>query len=404
MNDNDNIISDDMIREKHKTNQPGVRLSIEQVRSLFDDFGYTLISTEYKNLKTPLEYICNKHKDKGIQKIKYGNLIRSSKCPYCMLEENKYPQYFPLDTFQKATEEAGYIFKNIKYTKQHANIEFICPKHENRGIQISSYASIKNKSCACKYCNGTGRTTDDFIGIMSGINPDIDIIGEYKNAKTKIKCRCKVHDYMWESSPSNLMSGFGCKYCGYERTGMSERIPYDVKVAKLKERHGDDITFLSLPDLSDGYAECKCNKCGNEWKATYANLVKQNATGCPRCKSSSGEKGLIKIFDKYKLDYIPQKTFDGCKNIFPLRFDFYLPDYNCCIEFDGEQHYKPKNIGGISNEQAEIEFKATKHNDEIKNNYCLNNNMHLIRIPYWEKPNMELFLFKRFKDVGINIG
>ena len=57
------------------------------MEEIFNKHNYTLISTDYKNTKTELEYICNKHSHRGIQKIKLGNLLRNSRCPFCMYEE-----------------------------------------------------------------------------------------------------------------------------------------------------------------------------------------------------------------------------------------------------------------------------------------------------------------------------
>ena len=68
----------------------------------------------------------------------------------------------------------------------------------------------------------------------------------------------------------------------------------------------------------------------------------------------------------------------GCQKC-DLPFDFFLPDYNMCIEFDGEQHFKPKlNFGGM------IGFIKIQTNDNIKNEYCNNNNIKLLRIKYNE--------------------
>ena len=72
---------------------------------------------------------------------------------------------------------------------------------------------------------------------------------------------------------------------------------------------------------------------------------------------------------------IRQKTFPECKNIKLLPFDFYLPDLNMCIEFDGDQHHKIiQRFGGESG------FIYRQNNDKIKTNYCENNNIFLIRL------------------------
>ena len=82
-----------------------------------------------------------------------------------------------------------------------------------------------------------------------------------------------------------------------------------------------------------------------------------------------------------------QYKFDDCKFKYVLPFDFYLPQYNCCIEFDGEQHYKIiKHFGGFD------KFVDTKIRDTIKNEYCKNNDIKLIRISYWNFNNIEKIL------------
>ena len=79
------------------------------------------------------------------------------------------------------------------------------------------------------------------------------------------------------------------------------------------------------------------------------------------------------------IDFIPQKTFDGCKYKNKLPFDFYLPDYNICIEFQGEQHYKSIEYFG-----GEKTFKLTLLRDKIKMEYCRDNNIPLIVIKFDE--------------------
>ena len=77
------------------------------------------------------------------------------------------------------------------------------------------------------------------------------------------------------------------------------------------------------------------------------------------------------------INFIHQFSFNDCINIRKLPFDFYLPEHNTCIEFDGEQHFKPlKRFGGEQN------FIYIQKNDEIKNKYCLEKNIKLIRIKY----------------------
>ncbi len=112
-----------------------------------------------------------------------------------------------------------------------------------------------------------------------------------------------------------------------------------------------------------------------------------NNQGCPKCNSSKGELKTEQYLKENNIQFENQKTFPNCKNKLPLPFDFYLPKHNICIEYDGEQHFIPKSCFG-GNKQ----FQRTKQNDLIKNQFCKNNNIKLIRIPYNEFKNIKSIL------------
>jgi hypothetical protein len=109
-------------------------------------------------------------------------------------------------------------------------------------------------------------------------------------------------------------------------------------------------------------------------------------TGCPNCIESKGEKLIDKILKRFKINFDRQKKFSDCKNIRELPFDFWIPSMNTLIEYDGKQHYEPLSFfGGIE------AFEKLKTNDKIKNDYCEDNYINLIRIKYDEK-NIERIL------------
>ena len=70
-----------------------------------------------------------------------------------------------------------------------------------------------------------------------------------------------------------------------------------------------------------------------------------------------------------------------------LPFDFYLPEYNACIEYQGQQHYTPIEVF-----KGESGFELRQKHDEMKRNFCIKNNIKLIEIPYWEYNNIEKIL------------
>lgn len=92
---------------------------------------------------------------------------------------------------------------------------------------------------------------------------------------------------------------------------------------------------------------------------------------------------MTDIFLKSKnIEYLFNKSLKDCISSSKLRFDFYLPDYNICIEFDGKQHFEPcEQFGGMK------EFEKLKIRDNIKNEWCKVNDIKLLRLNYSQKCN-----------------
>jgi hypothetical protein len=107
---------------------------------------------------------------------------------------------------------------------------------------------------------------------------------------------------------------------------------------------------------------------------------------------STGIKTIDKILRIKCIQYKKEKTYADCTNSEgnQLRFDYYVPKFNILIEYDGEQHYKPSKIFG-----GEETFIKTQEHDKRKNEYCLKNNIILIRIPYFAK-NIEDYLLSLY--------
>ena len=122
------------------------------------------------------------------------------------------------------------------------------------------------------------------------------------------------------------------------------------------------------------------------------NMHLNDSQGCHRCKVNKGEERVRQYLNDTGTYFVEQESFEGCKCKKNLSFDFYLPNQNICIEYDGIQHFKPIRFGGMSEEKADVCFKKGQKNDHIKNSYCFLNNIKLIRIPYTEYDNIEEIL------------
>lgn len=140
------------------------------------------------------------------------------------------------------------------------------------------------------------------------------------------------------------------------------------------------------------YYNYKCLKDGYIGRIREDHLTKGHA--CPVCNNSIGEKCVINYLNEHKINFIPQYSFNDCHYIKQLYFDFYLPDFNACIEYDGIQHFEPVDFAGKGEEWANEQFKYIILRDQIKNKYCKNNYIQLCRIKYTQdiKNTLDKFL------------
>ena len=133
--------------------------------------------------------------------------------------------------------------------------------------------------------------------------------------------------------------------------------------------------------------ECECVKCGQKQNVLGTLLRNNHRRYCAYCnteRKSIGEQLIKELLNNADILYQNEKTFDSCK--FPetnkkARFDFYVNN-QYIIEFDGEQHYHPVQFPGMTEEESIKAFLSNQLRDNYKNQWCKNNNIPLIRIPY----------------------
>ncbi len=106
-------------------------------------------------------------------------------------------------------------------------------------------------------------------------------------------------------------------------------------------------------------------------------------------KVSKGEREVARHLESLGIEFIREKTFEGClgRSNRPLRFDFYIESCNIVIEYDGEHHFKPVNKYG----RAKYAHERTVINDKIKNDFLAKKGIGILRIPYFE--------FKELKEI-----
>jgi very-short-patch-repair endonuclease len=163
---------------------------------------------------------------------------------------------------------------------------------------------------------------------------------------------------------------------------------YDYKDEKTKtfirkalRKHGDRYDYSDVVYIkSDEKVEIICRVEGHK-PFPQTPLHHLNGEGCQRCKKNKGEESVRRFLTEKGIEFEEQKTFEGCEYKRQLKFDFYLPKYNLCIESDGNVHSDKINWNGkLTNEQMEEKLKLNQHRDNIKNEYCKNNEIGLLRV------------------------
>ena len=196
---------------------------------------------------------------------------------------------------------------------------------------------------------------------------------EYKNAREKVIIICPKHGEFLQYTNHHL-AGRGCRKCANKIINVNNgrQLTQEQFIEKIKSFNLPNISFeKTVYKTKRDNVIVTCSIHG-EYKTKAEVLLK--GCGCPKCKSSNGEKFIKDYLKKNNIVFETQKQFKNLKYSRTLRFDFYLPEYNCCIEYDGEQHTKKYRFEK-NNEKLKIRILR----DNIKNEYCKNNNIKLIR-------------------------
>jgi len=367
------------------------KVNYEQVKLAFDERHYELLSTEYINCEVKLQYICLKHQDMGVQLIDWAHFHRGQGCKYCGKENKKNGCQKDLEDYnaKELTESKGLEFVKITREDSKLCVYYICPTHRDVGVQRTSLESIRRMKIGCPYCIGRNKTTESFCKELYNINPNIQIRGEYISADTPIECECLIDGTIWAPTPNRLLGGCGCPECGRIASNKNSTKSNDQFLLELSQINPDVL-------ILEEYIQAKlpmrvmCKKCGYRWSTTPDNLLHGGC--CSECSATPNEKKLGDILVQRGFKLERQKKYSDCRDQLPLPFDIYLSEHNILVEYDGEQHYHPVNFGGISDENACKNFLKTQYHDSIKTQYCEANNIPLIRVPYWEKDNLEEFV------------
>jgi len=277
-----------------------------------------------------------------------------------------------------------------------------CKCGTEKYIDSSSLRSGKSKSCGC-YAReqASSRNRKNLVGQIFGLLTVVKDSGKRYSWDTGTnilwECKCTCGNTILVKT--NSLTQGSKKSCGC----LIQRKNYNGNYKDLTGKKFGHLTILYDSDIrkfGHVYWHCKCD-CGQEVDVSSTHLITGETISCGCLKTSKGENKIIEILNDLSINFIFQQHYDDClnpKNNALLFFDFYLPDYNLLIEYDGEQHFKPTGARFTKDIVEEIQYR-----DNIKNIYCQEHNIPLIRIPYTDYEILdENYLLKILSDKGVN--
>lgn len=285
-----------------------------------------------------------------------------------------------LDIIEHRGKDKGYIY---------ARCQCVCGTI--RDVRLSVLLNGKCVDCGCgrkeRQKEKTRKKYEHLIGTTINGWSILDIIPpDEKHHDTHVVGECKCGTVK-EVRLSYITSGRS-KDCG---CGRKETMSESLTKNLVGQRFGKLVVIEMLEERNKNgriLYRCKCD-CGNEIIVLGYCLVQKHTSSCG-CLTSYWNMYIQQFLEKNKIEHKPEYTVYIGDNYY--RYDFYLPKYNLFIEYDGQQHYNPARFHGDNIEDNIHEFQKTQEHDKIKNKYCEENNINLLRIPYWETKNIETII------------
>ncbi len=274
-----------------------------------------------------------------------------------------------------------YDYSKSVYNHSKSKLIIICPTH-GEFLQTPN-EHLRGKGCrGCQYdkiSTDKQYTKEIFVSKANEVhNNKYDYSKSvYNHSKSKLIIICPTHGEFLQL-PSAHLNGNGCRKCQYNVYGNLRRKNIKTFIKQAREVHRDKYDYSkSVYKNKRTKIKIICPKHGEFKQPPSSHLA---GSGCPKCNESKGEKQIECWLSNNNICYVKQKTFPDCKFRELLKFDFFLPQHNILIEYDGKQHFVPVKFWG-----GEDKLKIIKQRDRIKNEWCNNQeNINLIRIRYDE--------------------
>ena len=329
----------------------------------------------------------------------YGKVMnrKNDGCKECLSKIKGSPVKYTTEQARNMVLEHsnGTIHLIGEYKGWNSKADFVC----DCGYSWSAvFGSVMGNNGKCPNCNHSRyytreETEADIFAVHQG---RIRMIGEYVNRSVHTLFQCTECGRIYSATPQNVIRGYGCDICNRKASAQRKiEDNADKYIIKVQEKHNGKVFFLEDYKGSKVSTKFGCIE-GHVWYNTPDNVSRQN--GCPICDKSLGENAICSWLKEHSVEYIPQKRFKGLTGVNDgsLSYDFYIPSINMCIEYQGEQHYRP--IKFHEDNDADAQFINQQEHDRRKRQYCIDNGITLLEIPYTDYDRIEEILEKALKS------
>lgn len=281
----------------------------------------------------------------------------------------------------------------LERDKTQKGVKWLCQCKCGNTVSVrgTDLRAGKVKSCGCYKSEQTSkRSIKDLTNQRFGKLTVLYRVGSNARQSSIWHCRCdcgKEKDILGTSLVAGLTQSCGCLRS--ETTTQKNLKKSDIKIGQAYN-YLIPIKFLGLKYATENsqkqrsYYLCKCKLCGNEIEVTSNSLISGATKSCGCCNVSYGELQIENFLKNNNIQYIKEYKFNDLIDKRCLRFDFAIlndkKELLFLLEYDGKQHFLEGCTGRFEGKYEEIH-----QHDLLKNNYCLTNNIKLVRINYKEK-------------------
>ncbi len=271
----------------------------------------------------------------------------------------------------------NYDYSLVDYKNIHTKVIIICNIHglfeqnPNNHLRGSKCPKCSYELSSIRQSKGLQKFIEQSI-IQHDNKYDYSKVN-YINTSTKVNIICPIHGE-FEQLPMDHIKGRGCVICGEHKRSLTRTKTTTAFIQEANIIHCNKYDY-SLTNYVNVHQQVKiiCYNHGEFNQTPNSHLM---GSGCPQCKSSKGELAIQQWLVNNNINYIKEYRIS---ELGQYRFDFFIPDMNIIIEYDGIQHYYPYDkFGGIEG------FNKIVESDNIKTQHCTTHNIQLIRIPYWK--------------------